>query len=152
MINLPIPDHLQAMLVDDWENITKNNQLVPLPHEKPVAKILDDYLAHERPNRPEGSASFDILEEVMAGFREYFEKALSRILLYRYSRLSLACPHSSCTLSNPVQIRALPIHGRPQAVGYLIRPVDRVQERLRRLRCRASRPPSWLVRSYPSGI
>lgn len=92
MINLPIPDHLQAMLVDDWENITKNNQLVPLPHEKPVAKILDDYLAHERPNRPEGSASFDILEEVMAGFREYFEKALSRILLYRYSRLSLPVP------------------------------------------------------------
>jgi hypothetical protein len=26
----------------------------------------------------------DILEEVVAGFREYFEKALSRILLYRY--------------------------------------------------------------------
>lgn len=83
MINLPVPDHIQAMLVDDWENITKNNQLVPLPHEKPVTKILDDYLNYERPNRQEGSASLDILEEVVAGFREYFEKALSRILLYR---------------------------------------------------------------------
>lgn len=83
MINLPIPDHIQAMLVDDWENITKNNQLVPLPHQKPVTQILEDYLTSERPSRPEGSASLDILEEVVAGFREYFEKALSRILLYR---------------------------------------------------------------------
>jgi mortality factor 4-like protein 1 len=83
MIKLPVPDHIQAMLVDDWENITKNNQLVPLPHNKPVAKIFEDYLAHERPYREEGSSSMDILEEVVAGFREYFEKALSRILLYR---------------------------------------------------------------------
>ena len=84
MINLPVPDHIQAMLVDDWENITKNNQLVPLPHTNPVTKILEEYLAHEKPQREEGSASMDILEEVIAGFREYFEKALSRILLYRY--------------------------------------------------------------------
>jgi mortality factor 4-like protein 1 len=86
MINLPVPDHIQAMLVDDWENITKNNQLVPLPHSKPVAKIFEDYLAHERPHREEGSSSMDILEEVVAGLREYFEKALSRILLYRFER------------------------------------------------------------------
>ncbi|KID76735.1 keratinolytic protein, partial [Metarhizium brunneum ARSEF 3297] len=86
MINLPVPDHIQAMLVDDWENITKNNQLVPLPHPKPVTRILEDYLSFERPHREEGSASMDILVEVVAGFREYFEKALSRILLYRFER------------------------------------------------------------------
>jgi len=86
MINLPVPDHIQAMLVDDWENVTKNNQLVPLPHDKPVEKIFEDYLNAERQNRPAGSASMDILEEVIAGFREYFEKALSRILLYRFER------------------------------------------------------------------
>ncbi|KAH7320091.1 MRG-domain-containing protein [Stachybotrys elegans] len=86
MINLPVPDHIQAMLVDDWENITKNNQLVPIPHPKPVTKILEDYLGYERPHREEGSASMDILEEVIAGLREYFEKALSRILLYRFER------------------------------------------------------------------
>ncbi|OAA71059.1 histone acetylase complex subunit [Akanthomyces lecanii RCEF 1005] len=84
MINIPVPDHIQAMLVDDWENITKNNQLVPLPHPKPVTKIFAEYLAFERPHREEGSASMDILAEVIAGFREYFEKSLSRILLYRY--------------------------------------------------------------------
>lgn len=83
MINIPVPDHIQAMLVDDWENITKNNQLVPLPHAKPVTALFEDYLAFERPHREEGSASMDILDEVIAGFREYFEKSLSRILLYR---------------------------------------------------------------------
>lgn len=83
MINLPVPDHVQAMLVDDWENITKNNQLVPLPHPKPVSTIFRDYLSYEEPRRELGSASMDILDEVIAGFREYFEKALSRILLYR---------------------------------------------------------------------
>ncbi|KAI5467049.1 MRG-domain-containing protein [Mariannaea sp. PMI_226] len=86
MIQVHVPDHVQALLVDDWENITKNNQLVPLPHTKPVSKILEDYLAQEKPQREEGSASMDILEEVVAGLREYFEKALSRILLYRFER------------------------------------------------------------------
>lgn len=71
------------MLVDDWENITKNNQLVPLPHPHPVDDILSEYLNYERPNREDGSANMDILEEVVAGLREYFEKSLSRILLYR---------------------------------------------------------------------
>ncbi|EGX95553.1 histone acetylase complex subunit [Cordyceps militaris CM01] len=86
MIHIPVPDHIQAMLVDDWENITKNNQLVPLPHPTPVTKLFADYLVFERPHREAGSASMDILDEVIAGFREYFEKSLSRILLYRFER------------------------------------------------------------------
>jgi len=82
-----MPDHLKAMLVDDWENVTKNQQLVPLPHPHPVNEILDDYLAFERPHRQEGSAAMDILEETVAGLREYFDKCLGRILLYRYVSL-----------------------------------------------------------------
>lgn len=82
-IKLPVPDHIKAILVDDWENVTKNNQLVPLPHPHPVDRIVEDYLEVERPNRDAETASLDILEETMAGLREYFEKSLSRILLYR---------------------------------------------------------------------
>lgn len=78
-----MPDHLKSMLVDDWENVTKNQQLVPLPHVHSVNEILGDYLAYEKPNRQEGSASLDILEEAIAGVREYFDKSLGRILLYR---------------------------------------------------------------------
>ncbi|KAK4146441.1 MRG-domain-containing protein [Dichotomopilus funicola] len=86
-IKVPVPDHLKAMLVDDWENVTKNQQLVPLPHAHSVNEILDDYLSHERPHREQGSASLDILEETISGLREYFDKALGRILLYRFERM-----------------------------------------------------------------
>lgn len=82
-IKLPIPDHIKAILVDDWENITKSNHLVPIPHPHPVDEVMNDYLAAQKPLRGEGTASADILEEVVAGLREYFERALPRILLYR---------------------------------------------------------------------
>ena len=83
-IKIIIPDMLKGLLVDDWENVTKNNQLVPIPHPKPVTKVMDDYLAYEKPRRTEGSAAIDILEETVAGLKEYFDKSLGRILLYRY--------------------------------------------------------------------
>ena len=82
-VKIPIPDHIKAILVDDWENVTKSQMLVPLPAEKPVETMLDDYLASERPKRIEGTSSMDILEEVIAGLKEYFERCLGRILLYR---------------------------------------------------------------------
>lgn len=82
-IKLPMPDHLKAILVDDWENVTKNNQLVPLPHPHPVEEILKDYLEYEKPSRQEGSAGMNVLEETIAGLREYFDKSLGRILLYK---------------------------------------------------------------------
>lgn len=70
--------------MDDWENVTKNQQLVPLPHPHPVDEIIADYLKEESPKRPADSASLDVLNETMAGLKEYFERGLGRILLYRY--------------------------------------------------------------------
>ena len=55
---------------------------------------MDDYLQHEKPRRREGSTDVDLLEEVIAGLKEYFEKCLGRILLYRYFPfISKACKH-----------------------------------------------------------
>lgn len=82
-IKLVMTDVLKGILVDDWEHVTKDSQLVPLPHEQPVVKILNDYLEDEMPKREEDSAQIDILKETMAGLREYFDRALGRILLYR---------------------------------------------------------------------
>ncbi|KAL1864740.1 Esa1p-associated factor [Diaporthe australafricana] len=86
-IKLTMTDVLKGILVDDWEHVTKDSQLVPLPHAHPVVKILDDYLDDEMPKREEDSAQIDILKETMAGLREYFDRALGRILLYRFERL-----------------------------------------------------------------
>lgn len=79
-----IPDHIKAILVDDWENITKNQQLVPIPAAKPISLILDEYFENEKKSRVPGSAQADILVEVLAGVKEYFDRCLGRILLYRY--------------------------------------------------------------------
>lgn len=85
-VRIVIPDHLKAILVDDWENVTKNLSLVPLPSKHPVNEILDAYWDEEKGKRRYGSAEADLLEEVVAGVREYFEKCLGRILLYRFER------------------------------------------------------------------
>ena len=82
-----MPDHLKAVLVDDWENVTKNHQLVPLPHPHPVQDILGDYAAQERTKRVEGSAAMEVLDEMIQGIIEYFDRCLGRILLYRYAIL-----------------------------------------------------------------
>jgi len=82
-----MPDVLKSILVDDWENITKNLQLAHIPADKyTVTKILEDYYEQEKPNRGEFSAGTNILEEIISGLKEYFNKSLGRLLLYRFER------------------------------------------------------------------
>lgn len=85
-VRIPVSDHLKALLVDDWEAVTKNLSLVPLPSEHPVTEILAHYLEEEKAKRRVGSAEYDLLEEVVAGVKEYFNRCLGRILLYRFER------------------------------------------------------------------
>ncbi|KAL5001949.1 chromatin modification-related protein eaf3 [Aspergillus recurvatus] len=84
-VRIVMPDNLKSLLVDDWENVTKNQQVVALPAKSSVNKILDDYLKEERPKRT-GSSEVDVLEEVIMGIRDYFDKSLDKILLYRFER------------------------------------------------------------------
>jgi mortality factor 4-like protein 1 len=51
-----------------------------------VTQFLDEYYKAESGSRRPGSADADILEEVIAGVKEYFNKSLGRILLYRFER------------------------------------------------------------------
>lgn len=85
-VRIIIPEPLKSILVDDWEKVTKEHRLVPLPSQKPVTKFLNEYYEHESINRRPGSPDADILEEVIAGLKEYFNKALGRLLLYRFER------------------------------------------------------------------
>ncbi|KAL2059372.1 hypothetical protein ABVK25_000665 [Lepraria finkii] len=89
-VRIHVPDHLKALLVDDWENVTKNLSLVPLPSEHPVNEILNTYFEEEKHKRRLGSAEADLLEEVVAGCKDYFEKCIGRILLYRFERQQYA--------------------------------------------------------------
>ena len=85
-IRLPIPDNLKSLLVDDWENVTKNLTLVPLPHDCPITQILRDYLEQQTSKLAETDPENDILDEIVHGMREYFDKSIGRILLYRFER------------------------------------------------------------------
>lgn len=89
-IRITIPDHLKNLLVDDWENVTKSLLLVPLPSQAPANFILDSYFNEEKSNRRLGSPEADVLEEFVAGMKVYFEKAVGKILLYRFERSQLA--------------------------------------------------------------
>lgn len=85
-VRLFIPDSLKSILVDDWEKVTKEQKLAVVPSPTPVNKFLSEYYDSEANNRRPGSADADLLEEVIAGVREYFNKSLGRILLYRFER------------------------------------------------------------------
>ena len=85
-VRLFIPDGLKSILVDDWEKVTKEQKLVPVPSPTPINQFLNEYYESEANNQRPGSADADILEEVTAGVREYFNKSLGRILLYRFER------------------------------------------------------------------
>ena len=85
-VRLFIPDSLKSILVDDWEKVTKEQKLSAVPSPTPINQFLNQYYDSEASTRRLGSADADILEEVIAGVREYFNKSLGRILLYRFER------------------------------------------------------------------
>jgi len=85
-VKIFIPDALKSILVDDWEKVTKENKVAPVPAPISVTQFLNEYDEAESVHRRPGSADADILEEVIAGVKEYFNKALGRILLYRFER------------------------------------------------------------------
>lgn len=84
-IKLVIPESLKAQLVDDWENVTRKEQLVPLPRTPNIKQILHEYGEHYRATHTDAS-SVAVLAEVLAGLKLYFDKSLAHNLLYRFER------------------------------------------------------------------
>ena len=84
-MSLTVPDPLKAQLVDDWEYVTKEHQVVPLPREITVVDLLKSY-RESVPDKTPGSTEADIFDEVMSGIKLYFDRALGNILLYRFER------------------------------------------------------------------
>ncbi|SPO28732.1 related to Chromo domain protein MRG15 [Ustilago trichophora] len=91
-VKISLPDELKLQLVDDWENITKKGELVPLPRKPCVKTILDDYKAYYLSSNKGGgggggkSRSPQVVEEVLKGLKLYFDRSLGQNLLYRFER------------------------------------------------------------------
>ncbi|KAK9451073.1 MRG-domain-containing protein [Limtongia smithiae] len=100
-VSIVVPDILKAQLVDDWENVTKNSQLVDMPREPNVVQILKDF-REQYVKRRLGNAETEILDEILTGVRLYFDKSLGSILLYRFERqqyLEMTRAYPSKTMS-----------------------------------------------------
>ena len=90
-IRLTIPDILKVSLVDDWEYITKNNQLVPLPRKPSIHTILQGYKQHmieimDENDEGKKNRNIAVLDEIINGLEMYFNRAISSNLLYRFER------------------------------------------------------------------
>ncbi|KZT01680.1 MRG-domain-containing protein [Laetiporus sulphureus 93-53] len=86
-MKLNVPESLKVLLVDDWEAVTKNNQLVSLPRSPNVIELLEEfknYVLKERP--PHLKDPVTLLPTLIAGLQTYFDRALGANLLYRFER------------------------------------------------------------------
>ncbi|KAI0086752.1 MRG-domain-containing protein [Irpex rosettiformis] len=90
-MKLNVPETLKVLLVDDWEAVTKNNQLVPLPRSPNVVEILKEFEQHVL--NDQNTTLRDpkiVLPTVIAGLQTYFDRALGANLLYRFERPQFA--------------------------------------------------------------
>lgn len=80
-LKLKLPGQLKKYLVQDWENVTRQQKLVPLPRDPTVNHILNEWVKTKK--NPEQNK---IASEVADGLRRFFNGGLSILLLYRFER------------------------------------------------------------------
>ncbi|SCV04112.1 LAME_0H15852g1_1 [Lachancea meyersii CBS 8951] len=88
-IVIHISQQLKAVLVDDWERITKDKKLVSLPCKPTAAQLLDEYYETASANEVSPVVQSQ-LQEYCSGLRLYFDHSIAVILLYRFERLQYA--------------------------------------------------------------
>lgn len=84
-VKIKIPEELKPWLVDDWDLITRQKQVVSLPCKMSVDNILDDYV-RTKSAKASNVNNKDAIVEVTQGIREYFNVMLGTQLLYKFER------------------------------------------------------------------
>lgn len=84
-VKITIPDDLKQWLIDDWDLITRQKQLVPIPRKRNIKEILDEYIK-SRADNPEDGLKPGVVQEVADGVQEYFNVMLGTQLLYKFER------------------------------------------------------------------
>jgi mortality factor 4-like protein 1 len=81
-LQLSIPSSLTSVLVDNFENITRNKRIIPLPKKTTVKDIFDSFLTDSKRSPPVQ----ELYREVANGLIQYFDRVLGTSLLYRFER------------------------------------------------------------------
>ena len=84
-VKITIPDDLKQWLIDDWDLITRQKQLVPIPRRRNIKEILDEYIK-SRADNPDDGLKPGVVQEVADGVQEYFNVMLGTQLLYKFER------------------------------------------------------------------
>lgn len=79
---MAIPEDLKAVLVDDWEMITKHQKLLQVP--SPIT--IDAFLQAYEKQAPSHLGGEQVISEVIAGLKDYFELSIGTLLLYSFER------------------------------------------------------------------
>ncbi|KAM9036417.1 mortality factor 4-like protein 1 [Sarcophilus harrisii] len=108
-VKVEIPEELKPWLVDDWDLVTKQNQLFGLPAQVPVDAILDQYA------RARGEKAL-VAPEVLAGIKDYFNVMLGTQLLYKFER-----PQYAEVLAHHPDVPMSRIYGAPHLLRLFVR-------------------------------
>ena len=82
IVNIIIPNELQALIADDWDFVSRQKLLFHLPAKVTVHKILKKYLDEltSLSNNPSN------VKQMILGLQEYFNVMLGSQLLYKFER------------------------------------------------------------------
>ncbi|XP_043847318.1 mortality factor 4-like protein 1 [Dromiciops gliroides] len=112
-VKVEIPEQLKPWLVDDWDLVTKQNQLFDLPAQTTVNTILEDYARTKAPSPGRQDCA---VPEVVAGIKEYFNVMLGTQLLYKFER-----PQYAEILAQHPDMPMSQIYGAPHLLRLFVR-------------------------------
>lgn len=121
-MKLTVPEPLKATLVDDWEAVTKNNQLVDLPRNPNVVQILALFEKHVLKTRPPELRQPEVLiHTIISGLQVYFDRSLGSQLLYRFERPQYAVVRQTYVTGADVDVSKIPEMSAIYGAEHLLR-------------------------------
>lgn len=81
-VKIRIPDELKPWLVDDWDLITRQKQLIHLPCQTTVENILDDYVKYRLAKDSSNAVRYVGLEFVRTRFFLLIDLKVNMTLAY----------------------------------------------------------------------
>jgi mortality factor 4-like protein 1 len=84
-LKIDYSEEIKKSLVDDWDLVTRQKQLVRLPRQITVQNILDKYKENVVSSDPDKNSCGQI-SELCEGLKDYFDIMLGTQLLYKFER------------------------------------------------------------------